>query len=88
MAKNQIELQASDSKSEDSRFSVPMSPHINITFNLRFLQAYSAEVQSHPAPSTDDAEHQPEETKQRVVYRVIPTTTSSISSGLSHYLPI
>lgn len=88
MARNQIELQASDSDSEASPFSVPMSAHTNIIFSLRFLQAYSAEVQSHPAPSTDDAEHRLDEMKQRVAYRVIPTTTSSISSGLSHYVPI
>ena len=88
IARDHIELQASDSNSEASPFSVPMSPQINISFSLRFLRAYSAEVQSHPAPSTDDAEHAPDDMEQRVAYRVIPTSTSSISSGLSRYLPI
>lgn len=88
MARSHIELQASDSDSDASPVGVPMSPQANVTFSLRFLQAYSAEAQSHPGPSIDDAEHEPGEMKQRVAYRVVPTTTSSISSGRSRYLPI
>ncbi|MBI2708578.1 MAG: hypothetical protein HYX34_02650 [Actinobacteria bacterium] len=62
--------------------STPVSPHTQVEVNIRVLSAFEAETQVVLAPQQTERDDRPV-----VATRVIPTTTSCISPGLSVSVP-
>lgn len=77
-----VELHASDLKPAEC-FPAPATPEIHVTLNVRFLPAFSAGMRIYLASSPQDEEPADEDGVRREPAVVVPTTTSSISSGLS-----
>lgn len=69
------------------RFPHAATPEIRVTLNVRFLPAFSAEMQMHLFPHPHDQVPPDDDSDRPQPAVVVPTTTSSISSGLSRVLP-
>jgi hypothetical protein len=77
-----VELHASDSESENDR-SNPVTMETNVDVQVRVLPAFTVQSQIHLAPSRRDGGDGEENDDRPAPASVVPTTTSSISSGLS-----
>ena len=87
MTMGDVELHASDSMSAEC-FPAPATPEIRVTLNVRFLPAFSVGMRMHLAASPEEEELADEGGDRQEPAFVVPTTTSSISSGLSQVVSL
>ena len=85
MTMGDVELHASDLKPAEC-FPAPAMPEIHVTLNVRFLPAFSAGMRMYLAPYPQDEELADDDGDRHEPAFVVPTTTSSISSGLSQVI--